>query len=719
MEKRGIWLLFALGGIFLVFLVTIAPQIYWRDCGEFVAVAFTLGIAHPAGSPLFIQLAKLFSFLPLGSLAFKMNLFSSIAAIGTIFFLYRIISLLGFSLFPLLRDHKLREVLSFLCALIFGLSLAFWRWSINAEVYSLQELMLSACLYFFISWRFGKSSTRAEMSREVSGRDNRFLFLVFFILFLSLGAHITNALFFPAFMIFLWVQGEPGQSIGCLAERGARALRDLAGIIFFSLLGMSIFLYLPLRAQTDTPLKLGMPGNLANFISHITGTRVMPEVMKSWGTSLQLLSWQAWSYWVNLVEQISILHIIFGLAGLIFLLRRDFKIALFMVWVFLINIVFFRDWDLAFGFLPSFLIYTIWAGVGFLIALNFIVYWGSEMHRPWAQKCLTIFLVGVLVISLGLHFGSNFKKNNLGGFYTAHTMGKNILDSLRPNAVIVSRYSIPHFLLWHLKYVEARRPDLLLVSQMEFTSDEILKRFIWSQKDNFNIYWTGNEKTALFPERLVPNGLVFRFDFDPSKDFISTGDFRHHMEYRRRFEADLLNDPYVEEEETYPQLYAISSELYYYYSLRDVRAEAEDEFRTLASMNRDSTISNLFYGIMLADKGDFTHAAQVLNNVYDLTPSIQRGTLFSYQYKPVVFALGLYSLEHKDYANAIKLLRHVKDADPFMFEAHYSLAIALERAGKYGEALREYEHCLLLKPDNKNARQKMNDIEQLLGEEGK
>jgi tetratricopeptide (TPR) repeat protein len=471
-----------------------------------------------------------------------------------------------------------------------------------------------------------------------------------------------------------------------------------------------------LRAYTDTPLKLGNPVNLTNFISHITGTRVMPEVVKSWGTSFQLLSWQAWSYWANLVEQISILHIIFGLAGLIFLLKKDFKIALLMLWVFLINIIFFRDWDLAFGFLPSFLIYTIWAGVGFLIALNFIVSWGSEMNRPWAKRCLTFFLVGVLVISLSLNFGSNFKKNNLSDFYTAHTMGENILDSLKPNSAIITRYSIPHFLLWHLKYVEARRPDLLLVSQMEFTSDEILKRFIWSRKDYSNIYWTGNEKTALFSERLTPNGLVFRFDFNPSKDFISAEDFRHHMKYRRRFEEDLLNDPYVEEEETYPQLYAISSELYYYYSLRDVRAEAEEEFKTLVSINKDSTISNLFYGIMLADKGEIADAVQVLSRVYHMTPAIQRGTLFSYQYKPVVFALGLYCLEHKDYSNAIKLLNYVIESDPFILEARYSLALALEGAGRYREALREYEHCLLLKPDNRNARQRMNHINRLLGE---
>jgi len=40
-------------------------------------VAFQLGIAHPAGSPLYALVAKLFTFLRFGSIAFKVNLVSA------------------------------------------------------------------------------------------------------------------------------------------------------------------------------------------------------------------------------------------------------------------------------------------------------------------------------------------------------------------------------------------------------------------------------------------------------------------------------------------------------------------------------------------------------------------------------------------------------------------------------------------------------------------
>ena len=56
----------------------LAPTISWRDSPEFVTVVHTLGISHPAGSPTYTLLAKLLTFLPLGSIALRVNLFSAL-----------------------------------------------------------------------------------------------------------------------------------------------------------------------------------------------------------------------------------------------------------------------------------------------------------------------------------------------------------------------------------------------------------------------------------------------------------------------------------------------------------------------------------------------------------------------------------------------------------------------------------------------------------------
>ena len=53
---------------FTAYYVTLAPTITWEhegvDSGDLVTAAYTLGVAHPPGYPLFILLAKLFTSLP-------------------------------------------------------------------------------------------------------------------------------------------------------------------------------------------------------------------------------------------------------------------------------------------------------------------------------------------------------------------------------------------------------------------------------------------------------------------------------------------------------------------------------------------------------------------------------------------------------------------------------------------------------------------------------
>jgi len=75
--KLGILLIF-LG--FLTYLTTISPTIALRDSPELVACAYNLTVAHAPGHSLYLLLGKLFSFIPFGSLAWRLNLLSAIFA---------------------------------------------------------------------------------------------------------------------------------------------------------------------------------------------------------------------------------------------------------------------------------------------------------------------------------------------------------------------------------------------------------------------------------------------------------------------------------------------------------------------------------------------------------------------------------------------------------------------------------------------------------------
>src|SRR5260370_21268266 len=75
--KLGLPVLAAMA-VFLVYLRTLAPTVVGGDTPELITVAYTMGVAHPPGYPLFTMLAKLFTLFPFGTVAWRVNLLSAV-----------------------------------------------------------------------------------------------------------------------------------------------------------------------------------------------------------------------------------------------------------------------------------------------------------------------------------------------------------------------------------------------------------------------------------------------------------------------------------------------------------------------------------------------------------------------------------------------------------------------------------------------------------------
>ncbi|MCE7958560.1 MAG: DUF2723 domain-containing protein [Acidobacteria bacterium ACB2] len=80
--RRGGLLLAALvaAPALLVYRLTLMPGVGLIDSGELALAAWLPGNAHPPGSPVWLLLGFLFSRLPFGEVAFRMNLFSAAGA---------------------------------------------------------------------------------------------------------------------------------------------------------------------------------------------------------------------------------------------------------------------------------------------------------------------------------------------------------------------------------------------------------------------------------------------------------------------------------------------------------------------------------------------------------------------------------------------------------------------------------------------------------------
>src|ERR1051325_5015524 len=64
----------------LLYSFTLAPTVTLVDSGELILAAHSLGVAHPPGFPLYLMLAHLFSIVPVGSVAVRVNFASAFFA---------------------------------------------------------------------------------------------------------------------------------------------------------------------------------------------------------------------------------------------------------------------------------------------------------------------------------------------------------------------------------------------------------------------------------------------------------------------------------------------------------------------------------------------------------------------------------------------------------------------------------------------------------------
>ena len=105
---------------------TLAPGVLPSDSGEFQVLAYQVGIAHNTGYPVYILLAKLFiTLVPVGSIAYRVNLFSAFMGALTVSGVYLSAKLLSKNAWTALVG-----------ALALMVSYTLWSQSAIAEVYS-------------------------------------------------------------------------------------------------------------------------------------------------------------------------------------------------------------------------------------------------------------------------------------------------------------------------------------------------------------------------------------------------------------------------------------------------------------------------------------------------------------------------------------------------------------------------------------------------------
>ena len=164
--------------VFVLYLRTLAPTVLYYDApGMLDAVmlqmqAAVLGIAHPTGYPTYLTLTHLFTYLPVGDIAYRANLASAAygaLAVGAVFWAGYLLSR--------------RVAAAAVAAMAFGVGEAIWSQAVIAEVYTMNALLISLTLLALLLWR--------DRARD------RYLLLAASLSGLCLTHHLTSGLLLP------------------------------------------------------------------------------------------------------------------------------------------------------------------------------------------------------------------------------------------------------------------------------------------------------------------------------------------------------------------------------------------------------------------------------------------------------------------------------------------------------------------------------------------
>jgi hypothetical protein len=427
----------------LLYGYTLCPTVPVGDGGELICAAGGLGIAHPTGYPLFCLLGRLFGIiLPVGNMAARINamssFFSALAAL-MVYFLVRELLREAFQ-----TDGPFRQLVALIAALGFAFSETMWSQAVQAEVYALQAFLVAAILVVMVLWR-----------RTADGRMACLLGLLWGMSF----ANHTSAICLLGAMLYL-----------CISFRARlRLIGYVPELILFFLIGISLYLYLPLRSALNPPHDWGNPESLHLLWDHVTARAYRRHFLFAF--PLDVLN-NIRHYISLLCRQFGTMALILSLMGAVLQgIRRRGLFALFLL-VVLGNVLLAASYDIqdiAPYYMPSFLIFALWMG----LAASAVLGWLSS--RP-AAAVLRPIAIALFLLLVALSSTANFAKASQRGMTLARDYGQSILSSVEPEAILFVSSDNESFPATYLHEMEGVRPDVALFDMG--SKVEAMRRFV-------------------------------------------------------------------------------------------------------------------------------------------------------------------------------------------------------------------------------------------------
>lgn len=474
--------------VFLLYWRTLAPTIYWGDGIEFCAVTKVLGIAHPTGYPLLILLGKVFSLIPLGTFAYRLNLMcATFCAAGILLFYFLLIRV--FTLFPKFCFLSAASKATIASAGALGLAFTkgIWFQAATMEAYALNFALLVGLLFVFTCYMLDRKPGH--------------FYLLFFLFGLGLANHLLILTTAPALVVafITALRSQPAEKssgIETVAKKQNAPhprLGTVSASLLLLLLGASAYLYLPIRAKAKPPLNWGNPENLKNFIWVINGGEFKKYhlLQEEPGTPFTLATYQEFvedqtiryakwmiDQWITVQAYMrklrySLLIVMSGLVGVGLLWGLSLHFLLYLTFVLVMGAHFLIVYTYNIADISAYFAAT--APLLMLFGLSGLVFLQSLIEKKmWNRKINYLHLCYFVLPIVAIHF--NFRSADKSEYTAPEDYARAIMRGLAPNALILTAGDNDIYPLWYVQQVEHERKDVIIVGS-NFISSEWYREY--------------------------------------------------------------------------------------------------------------------------------------------------------------------------------------------------------------------------------------------------
>ncbi|MEK7476793.1 MAG: DUF2723 domain-containing protein [Candidatus Coatesbacteria bacterium] len=414
--------------LWALYLRHFAPTVALEDSGEMIRAALALGITHEPGYPLYVLAGHLAALLPVGCVAFRLNLVSATAsalAAGTLACLAR----------RLLLDPArpaCAPAVAWGCAAAagwaLGLAPTIWWESMFAEKYAVSLLWFVLCLAVVVAM------TRNERPAGVA--------LAGLVLGLALAHHGQATYVLPGLAVALWVVARR-HATGTWT--GAVIRMAIMGLLGFSVKLVSI----PIRAAAHPWPDWNHPAVYERWADYLSARTYHFRLFRwgVWGTSSRLIEHST----TVLPDEFGWAAIVLAVAGLLWLIyRRQWRDlawllpgatgAVFAAGFGLVTV------SLRLYYIPAFAVFVVLAAFG-LARVAVLARW-----RP-VRMALAVAVVGWL----GWRLADRVERADWSRYYLAHDNARNLLDSAGEGSILVAHGDYAYFPVSFVRYVD--RPE--------------------------------------------------------------------------------------------------------------------------------------------------------------------------------------------------------------------------------------------------------------------